>query len=111
MYELINKDVIFQFLGDDPELIRPMLEMVMNNNLTELDELDSLFDEGNYEEVRIKVHKAKSAMGYVGASSTKKMLQEIEKDVPNIYPQNITALKADIEIIKREISDFLGTLS
>ncbi|QDH80658.1 Hpt domain-containing protein [Echinicola soli] len=110
MYELINKDVIFQFLGDDPELIRPMLEMVLNNNLTELEELDSLYQKGNYDEVRIKVHKAKSAMGYVGASSTKNLLQEIEKDVANTYPKNISALKAEIEIIKKEISDFLKSM-
>ncbi|GGF26981.1 Hpt domain-containing protein [Echinicola rosea] len=107
MYELINKDVIFQFLGDDPELIRPMLEMMLNNSLTDLEDLDSLYQQGKYEEVRIKVHKGKSMMGYVGASSTKKMLQEIEKDVPNAYPRNINALKADIEILKNEISDFL----
>ncbi|AWW28942.1 hypothetical protein DN752_01670 [Echinicola strongylocentroti] len=110
MYDLINKDVIFQFLGDDPELIRPMLEMVLNNSLPELDQLDALYQKCDYEEVRIKVHKAKSAIGYVGATSTRKLLQEIEKDVPNVYPKNIHSLKQDIEIIKKEITHFLAEI-
>jgi len=110
MYELINKDVIYQFLGDDPELIRPMLELVLNNNLKELKNLDELFQSEEYEEVKIKCHKAKSAMGYVGSSHTKKILQAIEIDVKEAYPKMKTDLANDIVKLEEELKHFLEKL-
>ncbi|WP_200979030.1 Hpt domain-containing protein [Echinicola sp. 20G] len=107
MYELINKDVIHQFLGDDPELIKPMLEMILHNNLPELNDLDKYFDEEQYDEVKIRCHKAKSAMGYVGSSHTQKILQEIEKDVKEVYPKKKNDLIKDIRLVEKELHQLL----
>ncbi|WP_246581600.1 Hpt domain-containing protein [Echinicola shivajiensis] len=110
MYKLINKDVIFQFLGDNPELIKPMMEMVLNNNILDLKDLDQFYDKGNFDEVKLKCHKAKSAMGYVGSSQTKKLLQSIEVDVKENYPNYKDELKEHITILEEELKQFLGEL-
>ncbi|UCS95884.1 hypothetical protein KZP23_18660 [Echinicola marina] len=110
MYKLINKDVIFQFLGDNPELIKPMMEMVLNNNILDLKNLDQFYDQKNYEEVKLKCHKAKSAMGYVGSSQTKKLLQSIELDVRENFPKHKAELKEHIAILETELKKLLGEL-
>ncbi|GAB3658486.1 hypothetical protein GCM10028791_31470 [Echinicola sediminis] len=110
MYQLINKDAVFQFLGEDPDFIKPILEIVLNVNLNELKQLDALYEAEEYEEVKIKCHKAKSAMGYVGSSHTKKILQTIELDVINTYPELKDDLKKDVDLLEVELKHFLEHL-
>ncbi len=107
MYKIIDKKVIFQFLGEDMDLLPQMLEMIMTINLPELKSLPDLYENGQYEDVRIKVHKAKSTMGYLGALSVKELLQAMEKDIPTTFPDKYALLHKYIIIIEKELTDFI----
>ncbi|WP_229802455.1 Hpt domain-containing protein [Echinicola pacifica] len=84
--------------------------MILNNSLPELEQLDELYENGDYESVRIKVHKAKSAMGYVGAQQTRQLLLEIEKGVKEVYPEKNAQLKSELEIVRQEVQQFISEI-
>lgn len=110
MYELINAQTIFQYFGDDDnEMIREMIQIILDTNLHDLKQLDVHYDEKDYVMVKKKCHKAKPSMSYIGAVDTRKMLEAIEADLENSYPI-YTTLKSNIELIEKELKDFLEKL-
>ncbi|MDN3670918.1 hypothetical protein QWY93_16495 [Echinicola jeungdonensis] len=110
MYKVIDKEVIFQFLGEDRDLLPQMMEMILTINLPELKGLPELYENGLYEDVRIKVHKAKSTMGYLGALEVKQLLQSMEKDIPTTFPEKYDKLQGFIITIEKELNNLIGEL-
>lgn len=110
MYELINAQTIFQYFGDDDkEMIREMIQIILETNLHDLKQLDVHYDEKDFVTIKKKCHKAKPSMSYIGAVDTRKMLEAIEADLENSYPVYIS-LKNNIGLIEKELNDFLVKL-
>lgn len=110
MYDLINAQTIFQYFGDDDkEMIREMIQIILDTNLHDLKQLDVHYDEKDFVTIKKKCHKAKPSMSYIGAVDTRKMLEAIEADLENSYSIYIS-LKQNIEVIEKELNDFLVKL-
>ncbi|MFD2036162.1 Hpt domain-containing protein [Belliella marina] len=110
MYQLVNPQSIFQYFGDDDkEMLREMIQIILDTNLHDLKGLDQYYAERDFDSIKKKCHKAKPSMSYIGAIDTRKLLESIEKDLENSYP-TFEKLKLDIEIIEKELHTFLEGL-
>jgi HPt (histidine-containing phosphotransfer) domain-containing protein len=110
MYQLISPQTIFQYFGDDDqEMLREMIQIIIDTNLTDLKHLGPLYEAGDFNMIRRKCHKAKPSMSYVGAIKTRKVLEEIESDLENSRP-NYEILLEQIAIIDSELKQFLDEL-
>ncbi len=110
MYKIISKAVIYDFLGDDPEMIPQMMEMILTGQLPDLKALESLYGEGKLDEVKTRCHRGKSTMGYLGAMEVKQHLQEMENDVQGAFPDKNQQLQVYIAQIEKEVKHFLKEL-
>ncbi|WP_228527685.1 Hpt domain-containing protein [Pararhodonellum marinum] len=106
---LINEQSIYHFFGEDEEMMHQMLQIIINTNLKELKQLETLFQNEDYKMVKKKCHKSKPSMSYIGAIKTKKILEEIEADVLGSYPKKFQELDDHIQTIERELNEFMGT--
>ncbi|SNS45742.1 Hpt domain-containing protein [Belliella buryatensis] len=110
MYQIVNPQTIFQYFGDDDkEMIKEMIQIILETNLHDLKELDQYYDQNDYATVKKRCHKAKPSMSYVGALDTRKLLESIEADLENSRA-NYDLLKSQISIIENELRDFLEKL-
>jgi HPt (histidine-containing phosphotransfer) domain-containing protein len=110
MYQLISPQTIFQYFGDDDqEMLREMIQIIIDTNLTDLKHLGPLYEACDFNMIRRKCHKAKPSMSYVGAIKTRKVLEEIESDLENSRP-NYEILLEQIAIIDSELKQFLDEL-
>ncbi len=110
MYQLINPQTIFHFFGDDDEeMLREMIQIILDTNFKELMLLDPYYEAGDLAMVKKKCHKAKPSMSYVGAMKTRKILEEIEHDLENSYPA-YQRLLGDLKVLDTELRDFLDDL-
>lgn len=110
MYQLINPQTIFQFFGDeDEDMLREMIQIILDTNFQDLKHLDQYYESGDLVMVKKKCHKAKPSMSYVGAMKTRKLLEEIERDLENSYPKYQELLK-DLDILDSELRHFLEDL-
>ncbi len=108
MYQLISEQSIYQYFGDDdPEMIREMIQIILDTNIKDLKELSSLYRTGDFASIKKRCHKAKPSMSYIGAIKTRKTLEEIEANLENSAPFN-ESLQAQIRIIETELLEFVA---
>ncbi len=111
MYQLISPQTIIQYFGDDDEeMLREMIQIIIDTNLKDLKKMDVLYESGDYPLIKKKCHKAKPSMSYIGAIKTRKILEEIEVKLENSH-KLFEELVSDIEIIEGELNTFLKELS
>lgn len=107
MYQLISPQTIIQYFGDDDEeMLREMIQIIIDTNLNDLKKLQPYYDKGEFLVIKKKCHKAKPSMSYVGAMKTRKLLEEIESDLENSHNTYKELLK-QIDIIENELKVFL----
>lgn len=110
MYKLISPQSIYQYFGDDdPDMIRSMINIILETNIQELKELTSFYEKGDFISIKKRCHKAKPSMSYIGALGTKKILEEIELNLENSAELN-SKLQVNLNGIEIELSDFLEKL-
>ncbi|MGY6543915.1 MAG: Hpt domain-containing protein, partial [Cyclobacteriaceae bacterium] len=96
-----------QYFGDDDEeMLREMIQIIIDTNLNDLKKLQPLYDKGEFLLIKKKCHKAKPSMSYVGAMKTRKLLEEIESDLENSH-DTYKELLRQIDIIENELKVFL----
>ncbi len=111
MYQFISEQSIYQFFGEDePELIREMVQIILETNIKDLKELDMFYKQDDFVTIKKRCHKAKPTMVYIGAQKTRKILEEIENDRNNYQDLNKT-LQAHLIGIETELNQFLETLN
>ncbi|MCH7410900.1 Hpt domain-containing protein [Belliella sp. DSM 111904] len=110
MYNIVVPQTIYQFFGDDDvEMIKEMVQIIIDTNVQDLKEMDQYYDSKEYDIIKRKCHKAKPSMSYIGAIKTRKLLESIEEELENSRP-TYDLLKKDLEIIEFELKDFLAEL-
>jgi len=110
MYQLISPQTIFQYFGDDDkEMLREMIQIILDSNLKDLKSMDVLYEAEDYALIKRRCHKAKPSLSYIGAIQTRKILESIEADLENSKNQ-FQNLLHDIEIIEKELKTFLDSL-
>ena len=111
MYQLISEQSIYQYFGDDdPEMIREMIQIILETNIKDLKELDSYYAVNDWETVKKRCHKAKPSMSYIGALQSKKLLEEIESNLENSQI-HFESLKDHLRIIENELNQFLSKIN
>jgi HPt (histidine-containing phosphotransfer) domain-containing protein len=111
MYQLISEQSIYQYFGDDdPDMIREMIQIILDTNIKDLKELESFYQIGDFDSIKKRCHKAKPSMSYIGAIKTRKMLEEIEANLESSAPLNYT-LQAQIRIIETELAEFVSAIT
>ncbi|MBY5950041.1 Hpt domain-containing protein [Algoriphagus sp. NF] len=107
MYQYISEASIYQYFGDDdPEMIRDMIQIILDTNVNDLQELPKFLENGDFETIKKRCHKAKPSMSYIGAMKTRKLLEKIEENLEN-SKEEIDELHGHMDEIKRELLDFL----
>jgi len=110
MYKFISEHSIYQYFGDDdPEMIREMIQIILDTNVKDLQELDDFFDKADFPTIKKRCHKAKPSMSYIGALKTRKVLEDIEADLEHSQKKN-SELKEHLEEIEKELNQFLKAL-
>ncbi len=110
MYQLISPQTIIQYFGDDDEeMLREMIQIIIDTNLHDLKLLGEYYEKGDFAVIKKKCHKAKPSMSYVGAMETRKLLEEIESDLENSH-ETYKKLLGQIEIIEQELKTFLDKI-
>jgi len=108
MYTIIHKGTIFHYFGDESEMAVQMVEVILDSNLKDLKQLPELFQQEKHDEIKVRCHKGKSTMSYIGALQVRKLLEEIEQDPKTQYPPNREQLARDLEVVEEELHDFLN---
>lgn len=110
MYKLISPQSIYQYFGDDdPELIRDMITIILETSIQDLRELSTLYEQSDFVVIKKRCHKAKPSMSYIGAISSRKILEQIESDVEDSANLNLE-LQENLNGIEIELKDFLQNL-
>lgn len=110
MYTFISEPTIFQYFGeDDSEMIREMVQIIIDTNVRDLQELEELYSKSDFKTIKKRCHRAKPSMSYIGALKTRKVLEEIENDIENSKEKNAELQKHLLEI-EKELLQFLKTI-
>jgi HPt (histidine-containing phosphotransfer) domain-containing protein len=110
MYKLISEQTIYQYFGDDdPDMIRSMINIILETNIQDLKELTSFYENDDFDSIKKRCHKAKPTMSYIGAIRSRKLLEEIEANLENSRELN-QKLQEDLAIIETELNQFLEKL-
>ncbi|WP_026967085.1 histidine kinase [Algoriphagus terrigena] len=111
MYQLISEQSIYQYFGDDdPDMIREMIQIILDTNIKDLKELTVLYQGEDFVTIKKRCHKAKPSMSYIGAIKTRKTLEEIEANLETSGPLN-DLLQEQIRIIETELTKFVSELN
>jgi len=109
MYQLIDENIIIQFFGDDdPEMLKEMVQIIIDINIQELKGLDHFYKISDYQTIKKRCHKSKPSMSYIGAELTKKIIEDIESNLENSQQLNET-LQSHLVIIEDELVRFMNT--
>ena len=110
MYKLISEQAIYQYFGeDDPEMIREMIQIILDTNIVDLKELEKFYQKGDFATIKKRCHKAKPSMSYIGALETRKILEAIEKDLEGSRTLN-EKLQNQLQQIENELNTFLSKI-
>ena len=111
MYHLISEQSIYQYFGeDDPEMIREMIQIILDTNIKDLKELDALYAIGDFASIKKRCHKAKPSMSYIGALKTRKTLEEIELNLENSAALN-RSLQDQLRLIESDLTEFISAIN
>jgi len=111
MYQIISEQSIYQYFGDDdPDMIREMIQIILDTNIKDLKELGSFYDDEDFVTIKKRCHKAKPSMSYIGAIKTRKTLEEIEANLENSALLN-DSLQEQIQLIESELNLFVSRIN
>ncbi len=111
MYQLISEQSIYHYFGEDePEMIKEMVQIILETNIQDLKELDDFYKQNDFSTIKKRCHKAKPTMIYIGAQKTRKILEEIEKSLDD-YQELNENLQAQLIQIETELHQFLEAIN
>lgn len=111
MYQYISEQSIYQYFGEDePEMIKEMIEIILETNIQDLTELDKFHNLNDFPTIKKRCHKTKPSMSYIGAQKTRKLLEEIENN-PNDFLVLNSDLQTQLSEIEKELHQFLEALN
>jgi HPt (histidine-containing phosphotransfer) domain-containing protein len=110
MYQLISEESIYQYFGDDdPDMIKSMIQIILTSNIHDLKELPQFYESNDFVTIKKRIHKAKPSMSYIGAQSTRKLIEKIEENVEDSLALN-AQLQSNLSKIEEELHDFLKSV-
>lgn len=77
-FKIVNVGYIEEVCNNSPELIKEMIEIFRDQVSEFTDEMESLYSAGQYYELGLLAHKAKSSVAIMGMDDLAKSLKELE---------------------------------
>jgi HPt (histidine-containing phosphotransfer) domain-containing protein len=109
-YQFINPETIYQYFGDDDnEMLLEMIQIILQTNLRDLKEMDKAYGEEDFASIKKRCHKSKPSLSYIGALTTRKLVEEIELNVPQSQ-ELFKSLKAQVVQIEQELLHFIANV-
>lgn len=109
-YQFISTEIIYQYFGDDDkEMLLDMINIILSSNLRDLRDMDKAYAEEDFSLIKKRCHKSKPSLSYIGAFETRKLVEEIELNVPHSY-ELFNTLKLHLIQIETELKNFVKTL-
>jgi HPt (histidine-containing phosphotransfer) domain-containing protein len=107
----IDLNYLKSMSGDSPEFIIEMIDIFLPQIDEFYKEMNSLFEEKDYNSLGKVAHKAKSSVAVMGMSNLAKKLKELELLTKNnedtsIYPDYINFFKTECDQAILELSDY-----
>lgn len=110
MYKVIKPEIIYHFFENDHQMINEMLDLILQTNIHDLRNLLPYFEQKEFLQVKKRCHKSKPSMSYLGATSVRRTLETIEKDVENKFITNYPQLLDQLQELEEEMKTFLTYL-
>ncbi|WP_437187585.1 response regulator [Planctomicrobium sp. SH668] len=76
--QLIDWSVVYSLLGDDPELVQDLVNMLRDQCPNYLDDIRVAIAEGNADQLHHRAHSLKSSVGYFGVQSIVELARQLE---------------------------------
>lgn len=86
-----------RFAGNQPELAKTFLEMLIKTLPQDVNLILSLYKQQEYSELLQKIHKLHGAVCYCGLPRLKKVLARLESDLKNNIMENLPSLLNQLE--------------
>ena len=114
-YKFINTEYIVTVSGGDNEIIRELVTMFSDQVIEIADEMHKLLKAGDYYNLGLVAHKAKSSVAIMGMNDLAMMLKTFELQAkegkePEKYESYINRFKTETEEALKELDDLTGKM-
>jgi HPt (histidine-containing phosphotransfer) domain-containing protein len=99
--KLYNLEYLIETIGNDPDVIKTMIEVFLEYTPKDLAELSMAMKENDLKKVAFHAHKMKSSVAALRIDDLKDVLQSIDK------PDKTEALKDEIPAIIQKVNEVL----
>ncbi len=111
-------DHLFHLSGDDPDFIIEILTMFLEQVEEEMQQIQNLADEKNWEQIKYTAHRLRSSAGSVGALKIASECSELERYIladddiekgVHLYVRNfIETSRSEVSEIETELASLLN---
>ena len=114
VYKFINTEYLESVSGDDPEIIREIVDMFKEQVVEVYDGMKSLFAEKDYQSLGLLAHKVKSSVSIMGMNDLAIMLKSFELMAkegkqPDKYLSYIERFREETGAAVTELDDLVKT--
>ena len=85
---------------DDDTLVIEMIDLFLEQTPEMLANIESACQDKSWDKMASEIHRFKPNLDYMGMATTKKLIEEIEKDAKN--RENLETLKQRFEEVKKK---------
>lgn len=114
-FKKVNVDYLNEVCGNSPDLIREMIDIFRSQVLEFKEEMEHLYSEGEYFDLGLLAHKAKSSAAIMGMEDLAVRLKELEIKAkegiePEKYKDYINNFISQTRQAIEELDSYLETL-
>ena len=112
-YKFINPEYLDSVSGGDPDIICEIVNLFREQSVEITREMKSLYEAGNYKQLGLLAHKAKSSVSIMGMDELATMLktfelQAREEKEPHLYEGYIARYQTEIQAAITELDDLVN---
>ena len=112
-YKFINTEYLDSVSGGDSDIICEIVKLFREQSGEILKEMKSLYESGNYKQLGLLAHKAKSSVLIMGMNELAMMLKTFELQArdekePQLYEAYIERFRAEIQAAIIELDDLVN---
>jgi len=114
-FKYINTEYLESVSGGDKDVISELISLFKEQVTEMADEMDALYGKGDYYNLGLQAHKAKSSVAIMGMEELAAMLKTFELQAKNgveasKYPEYINRFKDETGIAVTELDEFVKNL-
>jgi PAS domain S-box-containing protein len=107
--EKVNLDALEEMTAGDPAMMKEMVELFLNQTPLLTDKINSEFQAGNMQEVKVAVHTLKPTLSYVGMHQTMELAAVIEMQAGEDKP-DMKRMEKEIDKLSKACNQAVSQL-